>query len=100
MSGWLTSWGQPMQMGAAMGQSTPMMDRMMTDVEMSSLRKVKGADFDTLWMQLMIRHHTGAIALAQAIKTSGSNANVMAMADQVIAGQQSEINEMQTMLGG
>ena len=100
MSGWLTSWGQPMQMNSAMGQSTPMMDGMMTDVEMSSLRKVKGADFDTMWMQLMIRHHTGAIALAQAIKTSGSSADVLAMADQVIAAQQSEITEMQTMLGG
>ena len=100
MSGWLTSWGQPMQMGAAMSQSTPMMDGMMTDVEMSSLRKVTGADFDTLWMQLMIRHHTGAIALAHAIKNSGSNSDVLAMADQVIAAQQSEITEMQTMLGG
>ena len=100
MSGWLTSWGQPMQMGAAMSQSTPMMDGMMTDVEMSSLRTVKGADFDTLWMQLMIRHHTGAIALAQAIKNSGSNADVLAMAEQVIAAQQSEITEMQTTLGG
>ena len=99
MSGWLTSWEQPMQMDTSMSQGMPMTDGMMTDAEMTGLHNVKGAEFDTMWTQMMIRHHTGAIAMAQAVKTSGTNADVIALADQVITAQQSEIDEMKSMLG-
>ena len=99
MSGWLTSWEQPMQMDAGMSQGMPMTDGMMTDAEMTSLHNVKGAAFDTMWMQMMIRHHTGAIAMAQTLKTSGTNADVIALADQVITAQQSEIDEMKAIVG-
>ncbi len=99
MGGWLTAWGQPMQMDTSMGQGMPMLDGMMTDDEMNGLRNVKGADFDMMWMQMMIRHHQGAIAMAQTVKTTGSNTDVMDMADQVITAQQGEIAEMETMLG-
>ena len=99
MSGWLTSWKQPMQMDTSMSQGMPMTDGMMTDAEMTGLHNVKGAAFDTMWMQMMIRHHTGAIAMAQTVKTAGTNADVIALADKVITAQQSEIDEMKTMLG-
>jgi uncharacterized protein (DUF305 family) len=99
MSGWLASWGQPMQMDTSMGQGMPMTNGMMTDAEMTGLHNVKGAEFDTMWMEMMIRHHTGAIAMAQTVKTSGSNADVIALAGQVITAQQSEIDEMKTILG-
>ncbi len=99
MSGWLTAWGQPMQMDTSMSQGMPMSDGMMTDDEMTSLRDVKGAEFDTMWTEMMIRHHRGAIAMAEAVKTSGSNTDVIAMADQVITAQQGEIAEMEAMLG-
>ena len=99
MSGWLTSWEQPMQMDAVMSQGMPMTDGMMTDAEMTSLHNVKGAAFDTMWMQMMIRHHTGAIAMAQTLKASGTNADVIALADQVITAQQSEVDEMKAIVG-
>ena len=99
MSGWLTSWEQPMQMDASMSQGMPMTDGMMTDAEMTGLHNVRGAEFDAMWMRMMIRHHTGAIAMAQTAKTSGANADVIALADQVITAQQSEIDEMKAILG-
>ena len=52
-----------------------------------------------MWMQMMIRHHTGAIAMAQTLKTSGTNADVIALADQVITAQQSEVDEMKAIVG-
>ena len=99
MSGWLTSWEQPMKMDTSMSQDMHLMDGMMTDDEMAGLHNLKGAEFDTMWMQMMIRHHTGAIAMAQTVKTSGMNADVVALAGQVISAQQSEIDEMKTILG-
>lgn len=99
MSGWLTSWGQPMQMDTSMSQDMHLTDGMMTDAEMADLHNLKGAEFDTMWMQMMIRHHTGAITMAQTVKTSGMNTDVVALAGQVITAQQSEIDEMKTILG-
>ena len=100
MTAWLTTWGAPMQMDTSDGHDMSAMDGMMSVEEMDSLGMMKGAEFDTMWMQMMIRHHEGAIAMAQTVKAVGSNADVRSLAGQVIAGQQGELTEMQTLLGG
>ncbi len=99
MTAWLTAWGQPMQMNSSEGHDMSAMDGMMSVEEMDSLGMMNGADFDTMWMQMMVRHHEGAIAMAQTVKVAGSSAEVLSLADQVIAGQQAELTEMQTLLG-
>jgi len=48
---------------------------------------------------MMIRHHQGAIAMAQTVKAAGTNPDVLVLADQVITAQQAEITEMQALLG-
>ncbi len=98
MTGWLTTWGQPMQMDTSMTQTMSSTQGMMSTQEMDSLRSVKGAAFDTMWLEMMIRHHQGAISTAQTVKTTGSNSDVLTLADQVIAGQQAEISVMQALL--
>ena len=100
MTGWLTAWDQPMQMDASEGHEMSSMDGMMSVEEMDSLGMMKGAEFDAMWMQMMIRHHEGAIAMAQTAKAAGSNPDALALSDQIIAAQQAEIAEMQTLLGG
>lgn len=97
MSGWLTTWGQPMQMDMA-GSDMSAMNGMMSTQEMDSLRKSTGAEFDKMWMEMMVRHHEGAIAMAQTAKASGSSPEVLAMSDQVISAQQAEITEMRALL--
>lgn len=98
MNGWLTAWGQPMPMDMGPGQDMASMDGMMSAQEMSSLGSTTGPAFDKMWLDMMIRHHQGAIAMAQTLKASGSNTDVLALADQVITAQQGEIAEMNTML--
>ena len=98
MSGWLTTWGQPMQMEAGDGHDMSSMDGMMSAEEMDSLGSMTGTEFDTMWMEMMIRHHEGAIAMAQTVKAAGSSPDVIALADQVITAQQGEIAEMKTLL--
>jgi uncharacterized protein (DUF305 family) len=75
------------------------MDGMMSAGEMDSLGMMSGADFDAMWLDMMIRHHEGAITMANDAKANGSNPDVIALADQVIASQQAEIAEMQALLG-
>lgn len=98
MTGWLTAWGQPMSMDA--GHDMGSMDGMMSSAEMDEMGAMTGTAFDKMWMELMIRHHEGAITMAQTVKTDGQNPDVLALADQVVTAQQGEIDEMKALLGG
>lgn len=75
------------------------MEGMMSAEEMDQMGGMTGAEFDKMWMEMMIRHHEGAVAMAQTVKASGSNPDVLSLADAVIAAQQGEIAEMQALLG-
>lgn len=101
MSGWLEEWGAPMTMGDDhgshdMGGMTT--SGMMTDEQMQGLAAATGADFDRLWLEMMIAHHEGAISMADEVKAESSNADVIALADAVITGQSAEIVTMTTLL--
>ncbi|HQZ35531.1 MAG TPA: DUF305 domain-containing protein [Ilumatobacteraceae bacterium] len=100
MTAWLESWGQPVQMDMSEGHDMSSMDGMMTTEEMDALDALTGPEFDTIWMQMMIRHHEGAIAMAQTVKAAGSSPDALALADLVILAQQAEIAEMNTLLAG
>ncbi|CAN5440661.1 DUF305 domain-containing protein [soil metagenome] len=97
MTGWLTTWGQP-TMDMSGGHDMSSMDGMMSVAEMDALGTMTGTEFDSAWLEMMIRHHDGAIVMAQAVKSGGSNPDVLALADRVIAAQQAEITEMQALL--
>ena len=55
--------------------------------------------FDAMWLSMMIRHHEGAIAMSQIVKADGSTADVLSLADRIIAAQEGEIAEMKALLG-
>ena len=98
MTGWLQSWGQPVEMDMSGGHDMASMEGMMTAEEMDQLAALTGPEFDQMWMEMMIRHHEGAIAQAQTVKAQGSNPDAVALADQIIAAQSQEIEEMQALL--
>jgi uncharacterized protein (DUF305 family) len=72
---------------------------MMSADEMTGLAATTGAEFDDLWMNMMIRHHQGAIAMATTVQSDGSNSDAIALAGQIISAQQAEIDEMNALLG-
>ena len=80
------------------GTSSMHAEGMMTDEQMSQLAKARGAAFDKLWLQDMIAHHQGAVAMAQQELAAGENPQVKALAQAVIDGQNKEIARMQQML--
>ncbi|MEO7754721.1 MAG: DUF305 domain-containing protein [Terracoccus sp.] len=103
MTGWLQSWGQPApetmeghDMGS-MGSGDE--GGMMSAQEMSDLGGADGADFDTMWLELMTRHHRGAVASAQTELTAGSSAEAKKLAQDIIDAQNREIDEMTSLLG-
>jgi len=100
MTGWLTAWGKPVQMDASGGHDMSSMEGVMTAEEMDALGAATGTQFDTMWLEMMVRHHEGAIAMAETVKASGSNADVLGLAEQITTAQQDEIDEMRALLDG
>lgn len=98
LTGLLESWGQPVDMPGMEGMDDmEHMDGMMSAEEMEALGALTGSDFDSAWALAMIVHHEGALTMSETVKASGSNPEVLALADAIIAGQQAEIEEMKVL---
>ncbi|MFD9324134.1 DUF305 domain-containing protein [Streptomyces sp. NPDC060053] len=108
LSGWLTSWGEdvPTTSGSA-AESMPGMDHsagsampgMMDGSDMDELEKASGADFDTMFLTMMVDHHKGAVDMAATEKTKGEYGPATSMADGIVTAQTAEIAEMNKLLG-
>jgi len=110
MRGWLQQWGAPEQMDGMDGMDHGAMGHgdtdsggqsaggMMSDADMGALGNASGADFDRMWLTMMIAHHEGAIKMAEQVKAESTNPDVTALADAVVAGQKKEIDTMQQLL--
>lgn len=99
----LDQWGTP---AAPTTSSMPGMDHgdmpgdmpgdgMMTNEDMQQLEQATGADFDRLWVQLMIEHHQGAVTMAKTELEKGENTDAKALAQKISDTQEAEITEMQ-----
>ncbi len=98
MKQWLTAWGKPMEMDTMGGHDMSAMDGMMSGDDMAALGRATGEPFNTMWLEMMIRHHQGAIAMANTVRSSGADPQVESLADAIISGQQAEIDRMQAVL--
>ena len=98
MTGLLTGWGKSTEMDMSMDHSS-MMDGMLTARELDALSSLRGADFDRAWMEAMVKHHEGALAMAKDVLEGGSDPAVRKLAEEIVAGQQAEIDEMRGLLG-
>ena len=70
---------------------------MATDAELSALADASGREADCLFLELMIRHHEGAVPMAAAVLELGSEPRVLRVAESMRAGQTAEIEAMQAM---
>ncbi|MFE0751612.1 DUF305 domain-containing protein [Gordonia sp. NPDC058843] len=75
------------------------MPGMLDPDQMAALRDARGTEFDALWLEGMIRHHEGAIAMADAVLADGVDPATKALAQEVKRTQQAEIDQMKGMLG-
>ncbi|GAA3503207.1 DUF305 domain-containing protein [Streptomyces prasinosporus] len=100
LSGWLTSWGEEVPAEGAMDHSMHGgMEGMMTEQEMTELENASGETFDTAFMEMMIRHHEGAVAMARTEQADGAYEPTKKMAGQIITSQSAEIEQMNKLLG-
>ncbi len=71
---------------------------MMSPEQMGEFGPASGAGFDRMFLQMMIRHHEGAVAMARTEIDNGKNADAIALTEQIIQTQRAEIQEMRTLL--
>ena len=106
MNQMLAAWGAPApQPGATSMPGMPgmpmggmAMPGMMDAGQMQQLSTLSGPAFDRAFLQMMIEHHTGAVQMAQTEVAQGQNPQAKALAQSIIADQQSEIVQMQALL--
>ena len=88
----MKSWG-----ASSMAHMGHMMDGMLSDEEMSDLAAATGSRFDKLFLEGMIKHHEGAIDMAEMVIDS-KNSEVAALAKAIIEAQRAEISKMKDLL--
>ena len=77
------------------------MPGMLTLAELETLRQAKNAEFDRLFLELMIRHHEGALTMVarlNAIPGAGEEPELWQLVSHIDADQRAEIARMQRML--
>jgi uncharacterized protein (DUF305 family) len=95
MNAWLETWGRiPMPEGAHHSSS----DGMMSEEQMQELDEANSAEGQRLFLEGMIRHHQGAIKMAQAEIASGENPEAITLAKNIAESQQAEVDTMMELL--
>lgn len=102
MEGWLRRWGHPRDSGepramgwAGMAHPKGAMPGMATVGDLHALDEASGPEVDDRFLRMMIEHHAGGVAMAEAILTRTDDDLIRDLADKIIRGQGSEISEMQ-----
>ncbi|WP_017583360.1 DUF305 domain-containing protein [Nocardiopsis valliformis] len=91
----LDAWGAEVEHGMDHSQ----MDGMLSEGQMTQLEAAEGEDFDTLFLEFMVLHHEGAVDMARTELADGVNPEARELAEEIIAAQEDEIEQMNEMLG-
>jgi uncharacterized protein (DUF305 family) len=97
MRGWLTLWGLPWGGVGMTGDHARMMG-MATPAELNRLDSLPREEAERLFLQLMIRHHQGALAMVKPALEDGVRPEVRTLARQIDATQAGELRLMTGML--
>jgi uncharacterized protein (DUF305 family) len=97
MNSWLDAWGRTHMDDGGMHHGGAD-DGMMTEEQMRTLDKASGSDGQRLYLDGMIKHHTGAIKMAETEIASGKNPDAINLANHIAETQQREITTMTELL--
>ena len=114
MADWLTAWGEEVpetmrdhaNAGHDMGDMSDTMDDMghgdmpgmMTAEDMDALENASDAEFQDMWLEMMVEHHEGAVEMAETEQEEGRFKDAVDLAGQIIDAQKKEIDTMNGLL--
>lgn len=109
MVDWLTAWDQPVpetmrdhanahDTGEHQDSDHESMPGMMSEDDLARLEDAQGDEFESLWLEMMIEHHEGAIEMAQDEQEHGTYPPAVELAETIETAQQAEIDHMEDLL--
>jgi uncharacterized protein (DUF305 family) len=115
MADWLTEWGEEVpetmrdhaNSGDGGGDMSDSMDDMdhgdempgvMTSEDMDSLENASDAEFQDMWLEMMVEHHEGAVEMAETEQEDGQFKDAVDLAGQIVDAQNQEIETMKDLL--
>ncbi|RYC14578.1 DUF305 domain-containing protein [Nocardioides zhouii] len=108
---WLTDWDEEVpetvrdhsnaghdmdDMGGSMDDEN--MPGMMTSDDMGALEDASDADFQTMWLEMMVEHHEGAIEMAKSEQGDGQYKAAVDLAGDIATSQTAEVETMKGLL--
>ncbi|HRD61035.1 MAG TPA: DUF305 domain-containing protein [Nocardioides sp.] len=114
MSDWLQEWdeeipetmrdhsnaGHDMEgMGDSMDGLDSDMPGMMSGDDFDELENAPDSEFQTMWLEMMVEHHEGAVEMAQGEQDNGQYKPAVNLAAAVVETQTAEIDKMKALLG-
>jgi len=111
---WLTDWDEDVpatmrdhanaghdmdDMGGSMEGMDSDMPGMMSADDMTALKGASDAEFQTMWLEMMVEHHEGAVGMAQAETEDGQYKPAIDLADNIVSSQTGEIGPMKGLRG-
>lgn len=97
MTGWLEDWSEDVPAYDA----HPDMDMdsgLMSGEEMLDLEEASGAEFDRMFLEMMVVHHEGAVDMAETELAEGAFPDAIGRAEAIVSSQEDEIEEMNRLL--
>ncbi|MGQ0743317.1 MAG: DUF305 domain-containing protein [Acidimicrobiales bacterium] len=95
MTQWADAWEVSDQIGSGSGGG---MEGMMTPAQMSEMEQAMGPQLDRMFLENMIRHHEGAIVMANRQAENGRFDPARDLARKIVVDQESEIERMKELL--
>ena len=99
LTGWLTQWGEDPAEGGMDHGDMGHDSGMMTEEDLANLEAASGQEVNRLFLEQMIMHHEGAVAMAQDQIDNGQNPDAITLAEDIIATQEEEIATMAGLMG-
>jgi uncharacterized protein (DUF305 family) len=75
------------------------MPGMMSSDDIDQLEGAPDAEFQTMWLEMMVEHHEGAVEMAREEQDSGRHRAAVDLAGAIVDTQTDEIEQMQALLG-
>ncbi|MCO7275506.1 DUF305 domain-containing protein [Cellulosimicrobium cellulans] len=94
MTAMLDRWGADPSGGDHAGHMGGMLD----DDALAALEAAPAEEAQRLFLEGMVEHHEGAVAMAQDVLAEGEDPEVLALAEEIVAAQQEEIDAMRSLL--
>lgn len=100
MQDWRQAWypdagSEPIMYHADMNHDMPMSEEMAAAMRMDVDLGTADDEFDLRFINAMIPHHEGAVAMAEDVQTKSDRPELQSLADEIIAAQQGEIDQME-----